>query len=306
LDKACWMGLIFISVAAVLARSRVNRRFRKMRPDSICTPFGSLRPLSGKSEGINSDILTEIATSTTDADLTRSASSLDGDLFCTEISHDDHNGCHEWEGAKTMVGEPIPMFVQPLDIMVPIEQRPRITNRLEEVDNQVSGAEACNLELEPLASDAALNCNQQNMEEDVLPSKQAWLGTAFDSPDTNILSDNDSDVSGISSDINDTGSATFTRRCTEPPRPRGCSGFVRQRTEELNNRTPAPLFPLLSKHLDTGSGDNSAPRVICSSTEGSRVGKSGFVREAYMELEKVERAKQRSSQWVGQRHLSLR
>jgi len=255
------MGSIFVAASAVLVPSRVNRRCRRGRPDTVCTPFGSLRSRSGKSESINSYILTEIAASTRDVDPTSGT----------------------------------------------VKQRPRIVNLLEEVDSQVSGAEAHNLELEPSAPDAALSCNQQNMEEDVLSSKETWMGTTLDSLDANKPSDSDSDISDGSSDINDIGSATFTRLWTEPPGPRGCSGFVRQRTAELNSRDLAPLFPLfplLSKHLDIGSGDDSSPRVISSNPEGSHVGKPGFVRKATMELEKVERAKQSRSQQVRQLHLS--
>lgn len=191
-----------------------------------------------------------------------------------------------------MVGLPLPMLAQPPIDDVPITQRPRFTNLgLEEVDNTVNSAEALNLDL-PSAPDAALECNQHNLKEERLPSEETWLGTASDSLNTNNMLDSDSDINDSCYEINDRGSAMpFRRRWTEPASTPGCSGFVRQRTEELNSLDPDPLFPPLSEHLDTASGDNSSSHIIRSISEGSPAGRPGFVRQMSMELENVARAK---------------
>jgi len=220
LEKACWMGLLFIVASGVFLRSRVKRRYRKNR-----------------SRGKKNDVFMENAAFTTDNESTVDASPSDDDRSCTEISHEDLNDCNEQEVAIIYLR--LPMMTQPFSV-VPIKQWPRITNLLlEEVDSTVSNAEVFNLDLGPSESDVASGCNQQPLK------KETWLGNALVSFDTDNVSYSDSDIDDSDSDITDTSSEEpFTRRWTEPAGTPSCSGFVRQRTEELNSSDSVPLFPL--------------------------------------------------------------
>jgi len=239
LDKACWTDLICVMVASgALVRSRANHRCRKGRPNTFCTRFGSSCSWSGKSDVIKSDTFKECATFTVDSDSPVYASSSDDEHSCTEIIHEDRNDCYQWEGENPMIALLLPTLERTL-MIVPIKRALRIMNLLlEEVGSAVSNVKVCNLDLGPLEPDAAYGCNRQNVTE------ETWLGNASDSLDTNNFSDSGSDIYDSGSDINDIGCAKlFTRQWTEPIGTHGCSGFVRQRTEELNTRDLAPLFP---------------------------------------------------------------
>eukprot|EP00419_Tripos_fusus_P012976 CAMPEP_0172668642 /NCGR_PEP_ID=MMETSP1074-20121228/9184_1 /TAXON_ID=2916 /ORGANISM="Ceratium fusus, Strain PA161109" /LENGTH=420 /DNA_ID=CAMNT_0013485309 /DNA_START=67 /DNA_END=1329 /DNA_ORIENTATION=+ len=300
LDKSWWMDFNCIAMFAVLVHYRVNRRCRKSNSDPVYTSFGSLRSQCGNSECASTYFQTEGAISTTDLDSMHDTSSVAGECVGTMISYEDDNYCLQWDDAVPPdVDMKLPMFAQPLTIVVPVGQQPHISNLLFEEISAARNVEAPNFDIEPLAPEDGLAFNQHNLKEDIFMSEESeetWLGMASNSLDAMTMTIDINDESDSDSDINDDsadGGITFVRRWTEPARnarTRSSSGFVRQRTEELNRLISHPLFPLPSKPSPK-SGDDASFHII-HETEDSEVGTPGFVRHVTKELETVENANQ--------------